>query len=67
LLEAAEQAGLTLPAGCRMGSCGACKQQISAGEVCYEVEPGGLSEGDRAAGQVLTCIAKPVGRVVLAL
>ncbi|WP_121967828.1 FHA domain-containing protein [Leptolyngbya sp. BC1307] len=67
LLDAAEQAGLSLTSGCRMGSCGVCKQQLAAGEVCYDVEPRGLSEGDRATGQVLACVAKPVGRVVLAL
>ncbi|MEL6813564.1 MAG: 2Fe-2S iron-sulfur cluster-binding protein [Cyanobacteria bacterium J06598_3] len=67
LLDAAEQAGITLPSGCRMGSCGACKHQIADGEVCYDVEPRGLSEGDRTSGHVLTCIAKPVGKVVLSL
>ena len=67
LLEVAEQVGVAIPSGCRMGSCGACKHQLAAGEVCYDVEPRGLSEGDRAMGHVLTCVAKPVGRVVLAL
>ncbi|NJM99417.1 MAG: FHA domain-containing protein [Phormidesmis sp. RL_2_1] len=67
LLDAAEQAGVTMASGCRMGSCGACKHQLAAGEVCYEVEPKGLTAGDRATGHVLTCIAKPVGKVVLAL
>ncbi len=66
LLDAAEQAGVTMPSGCRMGSCGMCKQKVD-GEVCYAVEPKGLSAGDRANGHVLTCIAKPVGHVVLAL
>ena len=67
LLDAAERAGVTMASGCRMGSCGACKHSVAQGEVCYDVEPKGLSEGDRAAGQVLACIAKPVGRVILAL
>ena len=67
LLDAAERAGVAMASGCRMGSCGACKQSVARGEVCYDVEPKGLSEGDRTAGQVLACIAKPVGRVVLAL
>ncbi len=67
LLDAADQAGVTLAVGCRMGSCGACKQSISSGEVCYDVAPRGLSESDRATGQVLVCVAKPVGRVVMAL
>jgi glycine betaine catabolism B len=67
LLEVAEQAGIAMVSGCRMGSCGACKQQLIAGEVRYEQAPRGLSQGDRAAGQVLACVAKPIGRVVLAL
>ncbi len=67
LLDAAEQAGVTMASGCRIGSCGACKHSVAQGEVCYDVEPRGLSESDRASGQVLACIAKPVGRVVLAL
>ncbi len=67
LLDIAEQAGIALASGCRMGSCGACKQALTAGEVCYDIEPKGLSESDRANGHVLTCIAKPVGKVVLAL
>lgn len=67
LLDAAERAGVAMASGCRMGSCGACKRSVAEGEVCYDVEPKGLSESDRAAGQVLACIAKPVGRVILAL
>lgn len=67
LLDAAEQAGVSLPSGCRMGSCGACKHPIADGEVCYDVEPRALSEGDRTTGHVLTCIARPVGKVVLSL
>ena len=65
LLEAAEEVGVTLPSGCRMGSCGACKHAIAAGQVSYDIDPKGLSESDRQQGQVLTCIAKPVGKVVL--
>jgi len=67
LLDAAEQAGVTVASGCRMGSCGACKQQLKAGDVAYDMEPKGLSERDRAEKRVLTCIAKPVGKVVLPL
>ncbi|MGB3298167.1 MAG: FHA domain-containing protein [Phormidesmis sp.] len=67
LLEVAEQAGVAIASGCRMGSCGACKQSVAQGEVCYNVTPRGLSESDRAAGKVLACVAKPIGRVVLNL
>lgn len=67
LLELAELAGVKMASGCRMGSCGACKHQLVSGEVCYKVEPRGLSETDRQAQYVLACVAKPVGRVVLNL
>lgn len=59
ILEVAEAAGLHLNAGCRMGACGVCKQKLLEGDVNYEQDPG------CEPGQVLTCIAKPVGRVVI--
>ncbi|MEM8805347.1 MAG: FAD-binding oxidoreductase [Cyanobacteria bacterium P01_G01_bin.38] len=65
LLDVAEQAGIPLTSGCRMGSCGVCKHQLLEGNVHYDDEPGGLSDSERQAGQVLVCVARPVGRVVL--
>ncbi|MEM7065402.1 MAG: FAD-binding oxidoreductase [Cyanobacteria bacterium P01_B01_bin.77] len=65
LLDVAEQAGIELTSGCRMGSCGVCKHQLLEGTVDYDNEPGGLSDSDRKNGQVLVCVARPVGRVVL--
>jgi ferredoxin len=59
ILEIAEQEGLELPSGCRMGACGACKLPLLEGEVNYDDEPACES------GHLLTCIAKPVGRVVI--
>ena len=67
LLDMAEQAGVSMVSGCRMGSCGACKHQLVSGEVAYEMEPSGLSDEDRDSHHVLACVAKPVGRVVLNL
>ena len=67
LLDTAEQAGITMTSGCRMGSCGVCKHQLVSGEVTHAVEPKCLSEDDLADGYVLPCIAKPVDRVVLSL
>lgn len=60
ILEVAAAEGVELPAGCRMGACGVCKQKLVAGKVSYE--------GDIACedGFVLTCVAKPVGRVAIA-
>ena len=65
LLDVAEQVGVEMASGCRMGSCGVCKHQLIEGSVAYDDEPGGLSESDRDNGQVLVCVARPVGRVVL--
>ncbi len=59
ILELADQEGIELPSGCRMGACGACKLPLLAGEVNYDDDP------DCDPGYLLTCIAKPVGRVVI--
>ena len=59
ILEIAEQEGIELPSGCRMGACGACKLPLLEGEVNYDDEP--VCE----PGHLLTCIAQPVGRVVI--
>ena len=59
ILEIAEQEGIELPSGCRMGACGACKLPLLEGEVNYDDDPG------CEPGHLFTCIAKPVGRVVI--
>lgn len=64
ILAAATAAGISLPAGCRMGMCGACKQMLCAGEIDKDgYHDGVLSAADRKAGCILVCIAKPVGRI----
>ena len=59
ILDVAEQEGIELPSGCRMGVCGACKLPLSEGSVDYDDEP----QCDR--GYLLTCVAKAKGRVVI--
>lgn len=59
ILETAEEAGFELPYGCRMGACGACKLPLISGEVQYDSDP------DCELQHILTCIAKPMGRVVI--
>ena len=64
ILAAATAAGISLPAGCRMGMCGACKQVKYSGEIQKEgYQDSVLSATDRKAGCILVCIAKPIGRV----
>ena len=64
ILAAVTAAGISLPAGCRMGMCGACKQVLHSGEIHKDgYQDGVLSAADRKAGCILVCIAKPKGRV----
>ncbi len=66
LLQAALDAGLTLPYGCRDGACGACKAAIVSGEVDHgKAQEHALPLTERAAGGVLTCCARPKSDVVL--
>lgn len=59
ILEIAEQEGIELPFGCRMGACGACKLPLLEGKVDYDEDSG------CEAAYLLSCIAKPNGRVVI--
>lgn len=65
ILELAEQEGISLSSGCRMGACGACKQKLISGEVNYAKEPDALQKSDRSEEFVLTCIAHPIAKVVI--
>jgi glycine betaine catabolism B len=59
ILDVAEAEGAALPSGCRMGVCGACKVKKIAGEVVYDEDVA------CEHGFIYTCVARPVGRVVL--
>jgi ferredoxin-NADP reductase len=64
LLESATAAHLDLDFSCTMGGCGACKARLVEGEVVMD-EPNCLSEAERAAGMVLTCVSRPLSDVVI--
>jgi glycine betaine catabolism B len=59
ILFAAEAEGADLPFGCRMGMCGACKVRKLEGEVIYD------DDFSCEEGYILTCVAKPAGRVAI--
>jgi ferredoxin-nitrite reductase len=65
ILEIATSAGVALDSSCQSGSCGTCKQKLLEGDISYSGDPDGLEDDEREAGYILTCIAHPVGRVVL--
>jgi ferredoxin-NADP reductase len=64
LLDAALAAGVTLPYSCTMGGCGACRVQVTRGEVEME-QPNCLTDAEREAGYALTCVGWPVTAVEL--
>ena len=64
VLEAGLSAGLPMPYSCAMGGCGACRVTLRAGEVRME-EPNCLTSEERARGQVLACVARPVTPVTV--
>lgn len=58
LLQAALDAGFTLPYGCRNGACGSCKATITSGEVNHGKSlENALPNAERAAGKALLCCA----------
>jgi CDP-4-dehydro-6-deoxyglucose reductase len=66
ILQAALDAGLTLPYGCRNGACGACKGKVLDGLVDHgAAQDQALSTADRAGGLALFCCAKPLSDLVL--
>jgi ferredoxin-NADP reductase len=64
ILEAAENAGLTLPFECRSGICGQCKVKLLRGEVTMDSEDA-LSPAEKADGLVLACQAHATSDVIV--
>lgn len=62
ILQIARAAGLNIPTGCTMGLCGTCKVQKLSGETAMQHQ-GGILDDDIAAGFVLACCTRPLGRV----
>lgn len=57
VLEGAENAGVELPFGCRIGVCGTCTGRCLDGAVTHTREPRALDDTERADGYVLPCVA----------
>jgi len=65
LLEAAEEAGISLPSSCRNGTCRTCICKLVSGTVTYRVEWPGLSAEEKADGYTLPCVAQATSDLVL--
>jgi uncharacterized protein len=61
LLEFGEAAGVTMPSGCRAGSCGECMMPIRDGAISTVKQPG----IPVPTGHCLTCISVPTATLVL--
>jgi ferredoxin-NADP reductase/DMSO/TMAO reductase YedYZ heme-binding membrane subunit len=64
VLEAAEDAGVTIPFECRSGICGQCKTHLISGTVTMAVQDA-LTPADRSKRLILACQARAVGDVVV--
>ena len=60
LLQAANAAGVRLPASCRNGSCRACMCRLLQGQVRYRIEWPGLLAEEKQDGWILPCVAEPL-------
>ncbi len=66
ILEAADNAGIILPYGCRDGACGSCKGKILQGAVDHGMaQERALSSAERAAGMSLFCCATPMTDLII--
>ena len=65
LLDTLERSGYRPLFNCRTGSCGTCHMRLLAGRV-HPGSDSGLTSAQRAAGEVLSCVARPLGDVTLA-
>ena len=65
ILQAMERNGLTPAFNCRVGVCGTCRLRLMAGQVSRG-EESGLTAEQRAQGDVLVCVAHPLGDITLA-
>lgn len=60
ILQAAKNAGVTLPYSCEAGKCGSCAARCTKGQTWMSYNEV-LTEKDLANGLTLTCVAYPVG------
>lgn len=66
ILEAALRQGISLPYGCRNGSCGACKGKVIQGTVDYgRHNEDVLTNTEKQDGMALFCCAQPLSDLII--
>lgn len=66
ILQAAIEADIHIPYGCRNGACGACKGKIISGKVMHDdYQRSAMTEEELAAGSALFCCARPLEDCVI--
>ncbi|MGE0006851.1 MAG: 2Fe-2S iron-sulfur cluster-binding protein [Parvibaculaceae bacterium] len=64
VLAAARSIGINIPSACQSGLCGTCKIRCLEGRVDMRHD-GGISDDEIAAGYILACCSRPLGRVAV--
>ena len=59
VLDAFLRAGAWMPNSCNQGTCGTCKVRVLSGEVDHRDTL--LTDPERAAGTMLTCVSRAAG------
>jgi CDP-4-dehydro-6-deoxyglucose reductase len=67
VLAAGLRQGLALPFGCQGGTCASCRVRLLEGTVEHTAAPRALSQGERDAGYILMCQARPASDLELQL
>jgi CDP-4-dehydro-6-deoxyglucose reductase, E3 len=66
VLQAAIEADIHIPYGCRNGACGSCKAKLVSGKVMHDdYQNSATTEAELAAGNTLLCCARPLEDIVV--
>jgi len=66
LLQAATEANILMPHGCRAGQCGRCKSRLLEGAYFYSTAPyDAISDQETKLGLILCCQARPVSDMTI--
>jgi CDP-4-dehydro-6-deoxyglucose reductase, E3 len=66
VLQAAIEADIHIPYGCRNGACGSCKAKLISGKVMHDdYQTSAMTEAELAAGNTLLCCARPMEDIIV--